>query len=187
MPQRLTCVGVVSCPAPTDAPGVFEGMSQTNRFFMKLAWRHPWLSTLNVRFLASMIRRNPARYIHSMKYKVHKADRKILARPEIQEMLTTDFTEALRSGPQGMVADMSCNHGRPWGFKLEEIGIKVDFWFCELDLSVPPAMGRYLSDRVPYSEVRFIPDAGHLWILIHLNEVLNAVARSCDSPDKAEG
>ena len=41
MPERLTSVGVVSSPAPTNAPGVFEGMSKTNRFFMKLAWRFP--------------------------------------------------------------------------------------------------------------------------------------------------
>lgn len=175
MPERLTSVGVVSCAAPTDAPGVFEGMSKTNRFFMKLAWRVPWLSTLNVRFLASVIRRNPARYINTMKYKVHDVDKAILARPEIQEMLTTDFAEALRGGAEGMAADMSSNHGCPWGFRLDEIRIKVHFWFCELDLSVPPAMGRYLSTAVPNCEATFVPDAGHLWILVHLNEVLTAV------------
>jgi pimeloyl-ACP methyl ester carboxylesterase len=55
MPERVTSVGVVACPAPTDASGVFKGMSRTNRFFMKLAWRLPRLSTLNVRFLASLV------------------------------------------------------------------------------------------------------------------------------------
>ena len=102
MPERLTSVGVVACPAPTNAPDVFEGMSKTNRFFMKLAWRLPWLSTLNVRLLASVFRRNPARYINTMKYKVHDVDKVILARLEIQEMLTKDFAEALCSGAQGI-------------------------------------------------------------------------------------
>lgn len=63
IPNRVTSVGIVSSPAPTDAPGVFEGMSKTNRFFIKLAWRAPWLSSLNARFLAKMIRRNPARSV----------------------------------------------------------------------------------------------------------------------------
>jgi pimeloyl-ACP methyl ester carboxylesterase len=175
MPERLTSVGVVSCPAPTDAPGVFEGMSKTNRFFMKLARRLPWLSTLNVRLLASVIRRNPARYINSMKIKLHDVDKAIIARPEIQEMLTKDFAEALHSGAAGMASDMAANYGRPWGFPLYDIRIKVLFWFCALDLSVPPAMGRYLSNAVPNCEARFIPDAGHLWILVHLREVLQAV------------
>ena len=181
MPERLRSVGVVSCPAPTDAPGVFESMSRTNRFFMKLAWRMPWLSTLNVRFLASVIRRNPAKYINVMKYKVHDVDKAVLAHPEIQHMLATDFAEALRGGAQGMVADMSRNHGRPWGFSLSEIAVKVRFWFCELDLSVPAAMGRYLSNAVPNCEATFVRDAGHLWILVHLNEVLSDVARASET------
>ena len=172
LPNRLTSVGVVSCAAPTNAPGVFEGMSQTNRFFMKLAWRLPWLSTLNVRFLASLIRRNPARYINTMKFKVHDVDQVILARPEIQEMLVQDFTEALRGRAQGMVDDMTANHGHGWGFPLDQIRTKVHFWFCELDRSVPPAMGRYLSNIVPNGEATLVPDAGHLWILLHLNDVL---------------
>lgn len=175
MPERLTSVGVVACPAPTNAPGVLEGMNKTNRFFMNLAWRLPLLSSLNVRLLASVIRRNPARYINTMKLKMHDVDKVILARPEIQHMLIKDFTEALRGGAQGMVSDMSANHGRPWGFPLDKIKIRVLFWFCELDLSVPPAMGRYLSNTVPNCEATFISDAGHLWILVHLNEVLSAL------------
>jgi pimeloyl-ACP methyl ester carboxylesterase len=175
MPERLTSVGAVACPAPSNAPGVFEGMSKTNRFFMKLAWRLPWLSTLNVRLLASVIRRNPARYINTMKYKIHNVDKDILARPEIQDMLIKDFTEALHGGAEGMVSDMSANHGHPWGFPLDKIKIKVHFWFCELDHSVPPAMGRYLSNTVPNCEAMFVPDAGHLWVLVHLNEVLDAL------------
>jgi pimeloyl-ACP methyl ester carboxylesterase len=175
MPHRLTSVGIVSSPAPTDAPGVLEGMSKTNRFFFKLAWRLPWLSTLNVRLLASMIRRNPARYINSMKLKVHDVDKQIVAHPEIQEMLTRDFAEALRAGAEGMVADMAANHGHSWGFPLQEIDTRVLFWIFELDRSVPPAMGRYLSKTVPKSETTFVSGAGHLWILMHLHEVLTAV------------
>jgi RNA polymerase sigma-70 factor (ECF subfamily) len=95
MPERLTSVGVVSGPAPPDAAGVF------------------------------VIRRNPARYINTMKLKVHEVDRQIVVRPEIQAMLARDFTEALRSGAQGMVDDMAANHGRSWGFPLEEIQTKV--------------------------------------------------------------
>lgn len=177
MPERLTSVGVVACPAPTNAPNVFEGMSKTNRFFMKLAWRLPWLSNLNVRLLASVIRRNPARYINTMKFKVHDVDKVVLARPEIQELLTKDFAEALRVGAQGMVSDMAANHGLPWGFPLDKIQSRVLFWFCELDHGVPPAAGRYLSSTVPACEVTFVPNAGHLWILDHLNEVLKALMR----------
>lgn len=175
MPQRVAVAGVVASPAPSNAPGVFAGVSKTNRFFMNLAWYVPWLSSLNVRLLTSVIRRDPARYINAMKYKMHAEDKILLHRPEIEEMLIKDFTEALSRGPHGMMADMSANHGYPWGFSLEEIRVKVLFWFCELDHSVPPAMGKYLSTTVPNNEATFVANAGHLWILAHLHEVLDAV------------
>ena len=125
IPERLTSVGAVACPAPTNAPNVFEGMSTTNRFFMKLAWHVPWLSNANTRFLGWLVRRNPESYINTMKYKIHDVDRRVLARPEIQKMLTTDFTEALRNGSQGMASDLAANHGKPWGFALTEIQVDV--------------------------------------------------------------
>jgi pimeloyl-ACP methyl ester carboxylesterase len=99
----------------------------------------------------------------------------MVARPEIQEMLARDFAEALRSGGRGMVDDMAANHGRPWGFPLDEIEIKVLLWFCEFDRSVPPAMGKYLSRTIPDCESTFVPDAGHLWILVRLREVLDTM------------
>jgi len=175
LPERLTAVGVVAGPAPTNIAGVLEGMSKTNRFFMKLAWHAPRLSTLNIRFLVSVIRRNPGRYIDTMQYKMHDVDKAILARPEIRVLLVKDFTEALRSGGQGMVSDMAINHGHLWGFPLDKIKTKVHFWFCELDHSVPPAMGKYQSDTVPGCETTFVPNAGHLWIFDHMGEVLDKV------------
>jgi len=175
MPARLTTVGIVSSPAQTDAPGVFEEMSGTNRFFMKLAWYVPWLSSANIRLLAAVIRRDPRRYIDTMKYKMHDVDKAILDRPEIHQMLVKDFAEAVRRGAAGMVDDMAANHGRPWGFPLEQIRSEVLLWSCELDRSVPPAMGKYLSHAIPSCQANFVAGAGHLWILLHLREVLDEV------------
>ncbi|MCH9668330.1 MAG: alpha/beta hydrolase [Actinomycetia bacterium] len=177
MPGRLTTVGVASSPAPTDAPGVFDGMSGTNRFFMKLAWHLPWLSEANTRLLAAFIRRDPRRYIDTMKSKIDDVDKAILRRPDIHEMLVKDFTEAVRGGAAGMVDDMAANHGRPWGFPLQEISSEVLLWSCELDRSVPPAMGRFLSHALTCCQTTFVPGEGHLWILLHLRAVLDDVTR----------
>lgn len=171
MPARLTATGIVASAAPTNAPGVMNGLSGINHFFFKLAWYAPWLSALNVRFVAAMVRRNPGSYINTMKNKLHAVDRKILERPEIEQMLINDFTEALGRGSAGMVDDMNANHGKPWGFELESIAAPVNFWYCGLDRSVSPTMGRYLAQTVPRSELIEIDNAGHLWMLTHLHEV----------------
>lgn len=90
-------------------------------------------------------------------------------------MLTADFAEAVRRSGQGMVDDMAANHGRPWGFPLQQIRTRVHFWFCELDYSVPLAMGSNFSESVPGRVTTFVREAGHLWILAHLSEVLGAL------------
>jgi len=38
-------------------------------------------------------------------------------------------------------AALAANYGRSWGFPLQQIKTKVLFWICELNRSVPPAMG----------------------------------------------
>ena len=185
LPDRLALAGVVASPAPPDAPGIFEGMSGINRFFTKLARRMPRVSELNVRLLAAVIRRNPARYIDTMQRKVHAVDRDLLARPELRQLLIDDFTEALNAGHQGMADDLAANHGRPWGFDLSEIRTRVLIWSCDLDRSVPPAMGRYLGEQIPNAQLTQVPNAGHLWLLVHLRDVLEVIAASANSRPEA--
>ena len=77
----------------------------------------------------------------------------------------------------------SCNLGEvtpenKWGFPLGKIKTKVYFWFCEMDRSVPPAMGKYLSDTVPDCDTVFVPYAGHLWVFDRLREVLEKVVHN---------
>ena len=173
MPEQLKVAGVVSGAAPTNAPGVIEGLSGVNHFFFKLAWYAPWLSALNIRLVAAMIRRDPQKYINTMKNKLHTVDREILDRLEVEQMLIDDFTEALRQGPAGMVDDMNANHGKSWGFELDAIKCHVTFWYGGLDRSVSPAMGRYLAAAVPDSELIEVPNAGHLWLLVHMQDIVS--------------
>ncbi|WP_299668568.1 alpha/beta hydrolase [uncultured Ruegeria sp.] len=184
LPDLIPCVGVVAGAAPTNAPRVFDGMSSVNKFFMRLAASAPAISALNTRFIAWVVRRNPGRYIEMMQRKVHEVDRAILADSNIRDMLVEDFAEALRPGGQGMVDDMATNHGQPWGFRLNDIRTKVVFWYGALDHSVSPAMGRYLADQVPNSDFHLVEEAGHLWPLVHLIEILEDVVHSGRSENR---
>lgn len=176
MPDRVACAGVAVAPTPTHAPGVFEGLSRINRFFMRLATRAPRLSALNTRLVASVIRRDPGRYVTAMQRKLHAVDRTILADIGLDDVLVADFGEGLRGGVQGMVDDMAANHGGDWGFRLGNIQVPVFFWYGEFDRAVSPAMGRYLAGEVPQSRFHLVQGAGHLWPLVHLREIINTVA-----------
>jgi pimeloyl-ACP methyl ester carboxylesterase len=112
-------------------------------------------------------------------------DKAMVERQEIRDYLAAGFVEALRQGGAGSAHELVINHGRPWGFALEDIKIGVHLWQGEEDPSVPPAMGRYLAQTIPNCKTTFIPGAGHLWIVDHVGEVLDAlVATREDSAER---
>jgi hypothetical protein len=45
-------------------------------------------------------------------------------------------------------------------------------------------MGRYLEQTIPNCKATFIPGAGHLWIVDHVGEVLDALVATRE--DRAE-
>ena len=173
IPERLTAVGLVGSPCPTDAPGATEGMSRTNRTLFFLARHAPGLIRLNMAYLAYLARRD--RLVERLVYKMADVDQGMLRRREVRQYLSAGFAEAFRQGGAGSAHEILINHGRPWGFSLEDIGIVVHLWQGEEDPSVPPSMGRYLARTLPNCEATFIPGAGHLWSLDHIREVLDAL------------
>ena len=115
------------------------------------------------------------RLVERLVYKMADVDRALVERREIREYLAAGFAEALRQGGAGSAHELVINHGRPWGFRLKDIEIGVHLWQGEEDPSVPPAMGRYLAATLPDCKATFIPGAGHLWIVDHVGEVLDAL------------
>jgi pimeloyl-ACP methyl ester carboxylesterase len=57
-------------------------------------------------------------------------------------------------------------HSRPWGFDLASIRVPVDLWYADDDRIVPARMGRYLAGRLPVTTARFLPDDGHISLII---------------------
>jgi pimeloyl-ACP methyl ester carboxylesterase len=177
IPDRLTAVGLMHSPGPPDAPDYFEGMSRTNRFFLRLAARSPWLMRKNMEFVTWMVRRNPAKYVERMTYKFSAPDKAAIARPEIRESLLQNFVEALRQPDSGRAYgdDVILHHALPWGIPLEQIRVKVYLWQGEHDTSVPNTQARYLAETLPNCQAIFIPNAGHLWHMDHMAEVLDTL------------
>ncbi len=98
----------------------------------------------------------------------------ILERLEVQEFFRRDMPEAFRQGGRGSVYEVIL-YTRPWPFPLEQIKIEVHLWQGEEDNATPPSMGYYLERVLPNCQATFVPNAGHLWHLDHMGEVLDTL------------
>jgi pimeloyl-ACP methyl ester carboxylesterase len=84
------------------------------------------------------------------------------------------IAEAFRQGSRGAAQDVVLL-GRPWGFRLEDIRPPVLLWQGEVDVLVPPAMGRHLAAKIPDCRATFFPGEGHL-LFDHMREIAQAFA-----------
>jgi len=73
------------------------------------------------------------------------------------------------------MADEFALFARPWGFRLDEIAMRVHLWHGELDRNCPVAMGRAVARAIPDCVARFEPGAGHLFMVRRGEELMKAL------------
>jgi pimeloyl-ACP methyl ester carboxylesterase len=175
IPERLTAVGIVSGLGPFDAPEAKEGMSGQNRLLFSAANKAPWLISPVMWLMGEGIRRFPDRMMSMMMKALPECDQAVLARPEAVAIFKEDAVEAYRHGSRGATWE-TVMAARPWGFRLEDIGMKVHLWHGELDTNVPPAMGRYQASAIPDCEATFYADEGHMSLVMNrMEEIFGAL------------
>lgn len=170
---RVTRVGVVSGVGPYGTPGVTEGMRWQNRVGFQLGARFPFLARLIMRSMARQVRRNPERVVEAVARAMSGADAETARRPDVRRVLADDIGEAFRQGHLGAALDVVLL-GRPWGFDLRDVAVPVLLWQGEADVLVPPAMGRHMASQLPDCRARFFPGEGHLLVIDHMAEILEA-------------
>jgi len=88
------------------------------------------------------------------------------------------IAECSRHGTKGMI-DWLGLELREWGFRLQDIAMNVSLWQGERDVWAFPSAARYMASKLPNHTLHFIPDVGHLAVLVHhaedvLRELLSA-------------
>ena len=120
-------------------------------------------------------RRNPEWVVRKMRdLELKDEDKTVLDRPEILELFSVDFPEAYRQNGIGSAYDATIPAN--WPIPLEGIQTKVQLWHAERD----PLVGNmtpYLAEHLPKADLRRLPGQGHLWILDHMPEVLEALVK----------
>ncbi len=113
---------------------------------------------------ARMLRENPEEWYAGFAAEFSEVDRWVLQRPEVRAIAIEMFQEAVRQGAVGWVDDV-LRLGRPWPFRLDEIGAEVSFHYGEEDTNVPLQHAKELAEEIPGSRLRLYSGEGHISIL----------------------
>lgn len=162
--ERVTKAVFVAATSPMNVPNATDGMFLQNRLLFGAARFAPWLLPVMFNGMARG-KNNPDAFINQASQRLAEVDRAILQRDNRWSFLLADMNEAFRNGVQGAVWD-TVLLARPWGFRLEEICVPTFLWQGEKDKNVPIAMGRYLASNLPSCQATFVPEAGHLSLII---------------------
>ncbi len=173
IPERLSVALLVCSVAPADAPNATKDMVALNRWLLAVARRAPWLAQCIAGVCLRALWRKGHQVIPwQIEARLSLADRQTLASQDLRAALTASSVEALRHGARAAAAD-GLLYGRPWGFSLQEIHVPVHLWHGEMDVVVPPAMGRYLAGAIPNCRAKFYPHDGHFSLpFTRLEEIL---------------
>lgn len=175
IPARLSSAAIVSGIGPVDLPGATDGMLVFNRVSLWIARNLRPASDAALALTARALRRDPERWFLRALAGLPEADRVILADPLVRDAMLADMVEATSRGSSGMADDFAL-FSKPWGFRLDEIRVRVHLWHGELDRNCPISMGRAVARAIPDCVASFDPGGGHLFMLRRTDELMKALA-----------
>jgi pimeloyl-ACP methyl ester carboxylesterase len=182
IPERLTGVAVVSCRALTqdnwaERPAAIEEWSGQERALFELTQDDPAAAAnLAVTQFAEDVGpldEFPA-LIHHM-LEGAEGDRWFFEDPARTAVFDANLREAWRQGLDALKWELIDVY-QPWGFRMADISIPVTIWHGSQDPRVRQDHIDFQARTIPRCSVVVWPDSGHLGIVRHWSEILEAVA-----------
>lgn len=122
----------------------------------------------------------PGFVLQQMERTAAPADRAVLSRRDVRELLTEVGEEAFRLGKRAVAQEARLG-SRPWGFRPEDITVEASLWHGIEDRTVPVLAARQLAAALPNCRATFLEGVGHLLLFDHLEGVLSALTTSGSS------
>lgn len=184
IPAYLRGVGIVNGLGPVYESWAAHDMKWPARLGFGLAKRASWLLPLVYGGIVAQALYWFPRVTQSLlTISAPKADSLVLKRPDIEAFLLASMREALHKGPQGALLDFKL-YAHPWGFRLEDIRLKIHLWQGEADATVPASHARYLEKILPSAQAQYFPDEGHFSLPInYMDNILGALKEMQASPE----
>jgi pimeloyl-ACP methyl ester carboxylesterase len=184
LPHLVAAAAVLGSIAPYPAEGLdyFAGMGEDNVADFKAALTGGETHRQAVEASASrLLRAEVKTVVQALKSLLCDADAAVLT-TAFAEFVLKSVREGIGHKRDGLLDDDIAHIG-PWGFELSAIRIPVLLMHGEQDHFVPVSHSRWLANKIPNVETRFLAGDGHLTLsLSRIPEVhswlLNKAKRS---------
>jgi len=174
LPQRVTGAAIISGPAPFNRENPYEGMGPDWKKAFKTGKLPEWLLRMLIALQARIQKRDPNKNLDNLAAILSSSDAKLMADPVVRARSIRNIPEATRKGARGWTREVKIQLSA-WGFELKDISIPVHLWYWQDDQAIPPGMGRYLENELPTTISHFLPGGGHLSIIDHWTEIIEAL------------
>lgn len=150
-----------------DVPAIKTGQLPVLRMMFSLARLSPVLVSPLLMMDYVLFSTNPERAVRTLSSMLTEPDRRLLAsNKQVADDFGASLAEAYIQGIGGAMREAHLIGSKP-EFALEDISVPVHIYQSGVDRNVPPAMGKYMADRIPGSRMMLYPEEGHLSIVVN--------------------
>jgi pimeloyl-ACP methyl ester carboxylesterase len=165
--KRLDYVGLLAGIGPMNVPALRKEQLLILRAMFSLARLSPVLIIPLLLLDHALFRSNPNRAVRMLASMLTKPDQELIgSNAQVASEFGASLAESYHQGIGGAMREAYLI-GRGLGFALEDIQTPVHIYQSGEDRHVPPAMGRYMAERIPNCRIELYPDEGHLSIVIN--------------------
>jgi len=173
IPERLRSVGLISSVVSFDNEKLLEGLNQGNVQFLNLAIQKPRLFRFIYRQMGLLGRFAPRQYLKRALSTFEAVDAEVFQTSKVHNAIFS-----VKGSAKGQQLDTKLILS-PWDFDLKKIQIPVYIWQGGRDHNASPAMGRYLNREISKSTMNFLPEEGHISLIVNnIEHILKKIADS---------
>ncbi len=179
IPERLSSIGIVCGLGPVYESRQLSEMRWLARSGFHLARRSPaLLRNLYGKPLNALANTCPDLALRLLARFIGGADKPILLRNDVLELLSESLQESFRQGPFASTRDMVI-YQSPWGFELSDIRKHIHLWHGTADRIVPCSHSEFVHSQLQDSELDMVPNEGHFSLpVLHAEEILEKIVSS---------
>ena len=174
LPERILGLGVVCGLGSLESGDVEAGMGWMQRSTIDFARAWPALAQpIYTGLLAPTMAWYPDLVLSFLVPHSARADREVLARPEVRSLLRANIRETFRQGGAAASRELWLFTHR-WEPDPGRVLVPTRLWHGEADRTVPVEMGRRHARLIPQCNAEFLPHEGHFSLpVLHGRRILD--------------